>query len=65
MEGVKKCSIKYLDYKRQTTATFLVTGTAPFLPIQFIYQGKSKGYLPKFTYSSDVPVTFTANHSSA
>ena len=63
-KGSKNVPIKDLDDKRQITATFVVTTTGPFLPIQLIYQGKSKRYLLKFTFPSDFPVTFTANHWS-
>ena len=41
-KGSKNISIKGLDDKRQITATFIVSATGYFLPIQLIYQGKSK-----------------------
>ena len=46
------------------TATFVVSATGSFLPIQLIYQGKSKRCLPKFTFPSNFHVTFTPNHWS-
>ena len=61
LKGAKNVPIKCLDYKRQIAATFVVTTTGSFLPIQLIYQGKSKRCLPKFTFPSDFHVTFTAN----
>ena len=59
-KGSKNVSIKGLDDKRQITATFVVSATGFFLPIQLIYQAKSKRCLPKFTFH----VTFTPNHWS-
>ena len=41
-KGSKNVSIKGLDDKRQITATFVVSATGFFRPIQLIYQGKSK-----------------------
>ena len=39
-KGAKTVSIKGIDDKRRTTATFTVTMTRKFLPIQLIYEGK-------------------------
>ena len=61
-KGSKNVPIKVLDDKRQITATFVVTATRPFLPIRLTYQGKSKRCLPKFTFSPDFHVMYTANH---
>lgn len=63
-KGSKTVPIKGLDDKRQITATFTVTSTGEFLPMQIIYQGKSKRCLPKFTFPSSFNVTFTPNHWS-
>ena len=63
-KGSKNVPIKGLDDKRQITATFVVSATGSFLPIQLIYQGKSKRCLPKFTFPSNFHVTFTPNHWS-
>ena len=41
-KGSKYVPFKRLDDKRQITATFAVSATGSFLPIQLIYQGKSK-----------------------
>ena len=38
--GSKNVPIKGLNDKRQIMATFVVTATVSFFPIQFIYQGK-------------------------
>ena len=63
-KGSKNVPIKGLDDKRQITATFVVSATGSFLPIQLIYQGKSKRCLPKFTFPTNFHVTFTPNHWS-
>ena len=63
-KGSKNVPIKGLDDKRQITVTFVVSATGSFLPIQLIYQGKSKRCLPKFTFPSNFHVTFTPNHWS-
>ena len=39
-KGSKNVPIKGLDDKRQITATFVVSSTGSFLPIQVIYQNK-------------------------
>ena len=63
-KGSKNVSIKGLDDKREIAATFVVSATGYFLPIQLIYQGKSKRSSPKFTFLSNFHVTFTPNHWS-
>ena len=49
-KGSKNVSIKGMDNKRQLAATFLATTTGTLLSMQPIYLGKSRRYLPKFTY---------------
>ena len=63
-KGSKNVPIKGLDDKRQIAVTFVVSATGSFLPIQLIYQDKSKKCLPKFTFLSNFHVTFTPNHWS-
>ena len=41
-KGAKNISIKGADEKRQITATFAVSCTGEFLPIQLIYAGKTE-----------------------
>ena len=60
----KNVPTKGLDDKRQIASTFVVSAAGSFLPIQLIYQGKSKRTLPKFTFPSNFHVTFTPNHWS-
>ena len=62
--GQKNVPIKGLYDKRQIASTFVVSAAGSFLPIQLIYQGKSKRCLPKFTFPSNFHVTFTPNHWS-
>ena len=63
-KGSKNVPIKGLDDRRQITATFVVSATGSFLPIQLIYQSKSKRCLPKFTFLSNFHITFTPNYWS-
>ena len=42
VKGVKTVPIKGIDDKRQITATFAVSMSGEFLPIQVIYEGKTK-----------------------
>ena len=64
LKGSKTVSIKGVDDKRQITATFTVTASGSFLPIQLIYSGKTKRSLPKFDFPKCFDVTFTQNHCS-
>ena len=61
-KGSKNVPIKGIDDKRQITEAFVVFATGSFLPIQLIYQGKSKRCLQKSTFPSNFHVTFTPNH---
>ena len=56
--------IKDLDDKRQITATFALSSTGHFLPIQVIYNGKTTPCLPKFQFPKCFSVTFSENHWS-
>ena len=64
MKGSTTVPIKGVDDKRQITATFTVSASGVFLPIQLIYQGKTKRCLPKFKFPKEFQVTFTKNHWS-
>ena len=61
-KGSTNVPIKGFDDKRQINATFLVSASGSFLPMQLIYKGKSERSLPKFTFPSSFHVTFTPNH---
>ena len=61
-KGAKKVSIKGIDDKRQTTATFTVSMTGKVRPIQVIYEGKTHSYLIKIDFPTDFNPTFSNNH---
>ena len=64
MKGAKHVPIKGVDDKRQITATFAVSASGDFLPMQLIYAGETKSCLPKFTFPHSFHVTYTKNHWS-
>ena len=53
---------KGVDDKSQITATFAVSLTGKFLPVQLIYKGKTKHSLPKFKFPSTISLSYTENH---
>ena len=63
-KGSKNVPIKGVDDKRQITATFAVSSTGSFLPIQLIYTGKTPRCLPKYDFLASFSVSFTKNHWS-
>ena len=63
-KGAHNVPIKGVDDKRQITATFAVTLPGEFLPLQVIYQGKTKRCLPKYTFPDSFDITHTENHWS-
>ena len=62
VKGVKTVPIKGIDDKRQITSTFAISMSGEFLPIQVIYEGKSKRCLPKYTFPASLDATFSENH---
>ena len=60
----KTVPIKGVSDKRQITATFTVTASGSFLPIQLIYSGKTKRSILKYDLSSCFDVTFTLHSKS-
>ena len=62
--GEQNVPIKGVDDKRQITGTFAVSLTGEFLPIQVIYQGKTKRCLPKHKFPKTFHITYTKNHWS-
>ena len=62
--GAKTVPIKGIHDKIQITATFTVSMTGKFLPIQLISEGKAPRCLPRFHFPADFNVTFSDNHSS-
>ena len=63
-KGAKIVPIKGTDDKRQITATFIVSTTGTFLPIQLIDEGKMARCLPKFDFPAGFSITFSENHWS-
>ena len=64
LKGTTTVPIKGVDDKCQITATFTVSASGVFLPVQLIYQGKTKRCLPKFKFPKEFHVTYTKNHWS-
>ena len=62
--GEKTVQIEGIDGKRQITATFAISMSGEFLPIQIFYEGKTKRYLPKYTFPASFDITFSENHWS-
>ena len=61
-EGSKRVQVVGKDDKRQLTVLFACSVSGDFLPIQLVYQGKTTRCLPKYQFSSDWDIIFTANH---
>ena len=49
-KGAKTVPIKGVDDKIKITATFSISMTGSFLPIQLIYEGKTRRYLPNYDF---------------
>ena len=63
-KGAKTVPIKGVDGKRQITATFSISMTGSFLPIQLIYEGKTRRCLPNYDFPKDFNITYSLNHWS-
>ena len=50
LKDSKAVPIKSVNNKQQITVTFKVTVSGSFLPIQFIYNGKTKRCIPKYDF---------------
>ena len=50
--------------KRMITATFSITFTGAFLPIQLIYGGKTSKSIPAASFSSDFVISVNEKHHS-
>ena len=57
-------TIKGVDDKRQITATFSISMTGSFLPIQLIYEGKTRRCLLNYDFPKGFNVTYSPNHWS-
>ena len=63
-KGAKTVPIKGVDDKRQITAAFSISMTGSFLPIQLIYEGKTRRCLPNYDFPKGFNVTYSPNHWS-
>ena len=61
-EGSKKVKIAGVDDKRQITVVLAGALTGELLPLQLIYQGKTKKCLPKVKFPKDWLISYTPNH---
>ena len=62
--GSKRVEIIGKDDKCQITGVYGCSLSGDFLPVQLIYQGKTKKCLPSVTFPSDWNITFSENHWS-
>ena len=56
--------MKGVDDKRQITAAFSISMTGSFLPIQLIYEEKTRRCLPNYDFPKGFNVTYSPNHWS-
>ena len=56
-KGAKNVPIISVDDKRQITATFAISATGIFLPMQLIYPGKTKRCLANFQFPRNFQIT--------
>ncbi len=61
-EGSKRVEIAGLGDKRQVTATFAAALDGTFLPMQILYQGKTKRSHPKYAFPDGFDILHTPNH---
>ena len=61
-KGTHKVSIAGIDNKRQITLVLAATMTGKLLPIQLVYQGKTKESLLPVDFPASWDVTFSLNH---
>ena len=60
--GAKRVELTGLNDKRQITAVFCGTLSGDFLPIQLVYQGKTKRCHPRYLFPEDWHITHSPNH---
>ena len=61
-QGSKKVKIAGVDDKRQITVALAGSLTGELLPLQLVYQGKTKQCLPKIKFPEYWLISFTPNH---
>ena len=64
IRGCKSVPIAGSTDKRMITATFSITLTGEFLPIQLIYGGKTKKSIPAVSFPSDFVISANEKHYS-
>ena len=63
-KGAKTVPIKGVDDKRQIMAIFSTSMAGSFLPIQLIYEGKTRRCLPNYDFQKGFNVAYSPNHWS-
>ena len=63
-KGTKDVPLKGMTDKRTMTATFAVSLSGTFLPIQLIYGGKTKKSLPRFKFPASFSLSVNPTHYS-
>jgi len=63
-EGTKRVEIIAKDDKRQLTTVFAGSATGEFLPLQFIYEGRTDHCLLHYNFPSSWNITKTTTHWS-
>ena len=61
-EGSKRVEIVGVNDNRQITAVFAGSLAGDFLPVQLVYQGKTKKCLPCVEFPANRHITATPNH---
>ena len=64
VKAVKTIPIKGINDKQQIPATFAISMSGKFLPIQVIYEDKTKRCLPNYTFPASFHAIFSENHWS-
>ena len=63
-KNVKTVAISGLSYRKALTATFGITYSNHFLPMQLIYGGKTQASYPKFKFPSSFSLSANPKHFS-
>ena len=63
-QGTKSVPLVGKGKCKQITGTFAISQSGEFLPMQLIYEGKTKRCLPPIKFPTEFNVTFTKNHWS-
>jgi len=64
LKGSKSVTIVGASDKRKITATFAITLSGDFLPMQLIYGGKTKQSLPRFKFPDSFSLSVNEKHYS-